>query len=138
MTDDTTHSRLAFHRAVVDELGDSLRLPMLAFRFIGSFYHIPVQRGIIRTEAVELLHQLRKPLCCGLLRLLELFQRVQRAFLPAELTHQLGQLIRHGRHKFECRFVGWELTSLAHLLERRVFLALRDMLQDRRVEFTRR
>ena len=137
-TDDTTHSRLALHRAVVDELGDRLHLPSLAFRFIGSFYHVSAQREIVRMGGIILLQQFREPLCRSFLRLLELFQRVQHAFLPAELTHQLVQLIRHGRHKFECRFVGRELTPLAHLLERRVFLALCNVLQDRCVEFARR
>ena len=69
---------LALHRAVVDELGDRLHLPSLAFRFIGSFYHVPVQRGIVRLGGVILLQQFREPLCRSFLRLLQLFQRIQR------------------------------------------------------------
>ena len=88
MVDDTTYSHLALHRAVVDELGDRLHLPSLAFRFIGSFYHVPVQRGIVRLGGVILLQQFREPLCRSFLRLLQLFQCIQRVLFPAKLTHQ--------------------------------------------------
>ena len=87
--DDTTHSRLALHRAVVDELGDSFHLPTLAFRFIGSFYYVPVPRGIVRMGGIILLQQPREPLCRSFLRLLQLFQRIQRVLFPAKLTHQI-------------------------------------------------
>ena len=55
MTDDTAYSFLALHRAVVDEFGDRLHLPALAFRFIGSFYHVSVQGGIVRMGGIILL-----------------------------------------------------------------------------------
>ena len=80
MMDDTDLHLLALHRAVVDELGDRLHLPTLAFRFIGSFYHVPVQRGIVRMGGIILLQQFREPLCRSFLRLFQLFQRIQRAF----------------------------------------------------------
>lgn len=86
--DDTTYNLLALHRAVVDELGDRLHLPTLAFRFIGSFYHVPVQRGIVQMGGIILLQQSRELLCRSFLRLFQLFQRIQRVLFPTKLTQQ--------------------------------------------------
>ena len=91
MMGDTTYSHLALHRAVVDELGDRLHLPSLAFRFIGSFYHVSVQREIVRMGGIILLQQFREPLCRSFLRLLQLFQRIQRVLFPANLAAEHEQ-----------------------------------------------
>ena len=37
---------------------------------------------------IILLQQPREPLCRSFLRLLQLFQRIQRVLFPAKLTHQ--------------------------------------------------
>ena len=88
LMEDTAYSFLALHRAVVDEFGDRLHLPALAFRFIGSFYHVPVQRGIVRVGGIILLQQFREPLYRSFLRPFQPFQYTQRVLFPAKLTHQ--------------------------------------------------
>lgn len=51
--DDPLHSLFALQGAAVYELGNSLHLPALAFRFVGGFYHFIFQRGIIQARGIK-------------------------------------------------------------------------------------
>ena len=126
---------LVFEHLVPDHAAHGVRLVDLALGAVRGFEKLGLHSGeLLRTSGFCLLQQLLKLFQAFVPLFLQLRQRVQRVLLPADLLQQVIQIAGDLGDKFIRRLVCGDLTSLTGGLNGRIFVAVHDALQNRRVE----
>ena len=124
--------------AGVNHLTNSFHLTVLAVCLIGSVYDRLFQLRVTLLAPLHPLQQINKVLLCLGFSILQLFQRVQRIFIPAKIRKQIIQFTSGLGNKLRRCLIGWQLPTLTDCFQGRKVLALGNVIQDGCIEFPRR